>query len=113
MTAVRACRICGCTDLNACPGGCSWVGKDLCSSCAPNAMPMRDPRTDPQPFDTVTVAGETREVEKVIGDRVIYSWPGKVAVRTLSLSQWRAWAAKASAFTALHAHAEQPAQVAP
>jgi hypothetical protein len=28
------CRRCGCTDLHACPGGCSWVEFDLCSSCA-------------------------------------------------------------------------------
>lgn len=27
------CRICGCTDDNACPGGCSWAEDDLCSEC--------------------------------------------------------------------------------
>ena len=31
---VRACRVCGCTDDRACPGGCWWVDTDLCSSCA-------------------------------------------------------------------------------
>lgn len=31
--AVRACRVCGCTDFRACPGGCSWVEDDLCSAC--------------------------------------------------------------------------------
>lgn len=31
---IRACRVCGCTDDCACPGGCSWVAPDLCSSCA-------------------------------------------------------------------------------
>lgn len=30
---VRACRKCGCTEANACEGGCSWAEKDLCSSC--------------------------------------------------------------------------------
>jgi len=35
-----ACRICGCTEESACPGGCSWVedpaGKgELCSTCLP------------------------------------------------------------------------------
>jgi hypothetical protein len=30
----RACRCCGCTDAQACPGGCSWVDPDLCSQCA-------------------------------------------------------------------------------
>lgn len=28
-----ACRICGCTETNACPGGCWWVEPDLCSAC--------------------------------------------------------------------------------
>ena len=27
------CRICGCTDVRACPGGCFWVEPDLCSKC--------------------------------------------------------------------------------
>lgn len=30
---VRRCRDCGCTDAWACPGGCWWVERDLCSSC--------------------------------------------------------------------------------
>lgn len=30
---VRTCRICGCTDDHACPGGCYWVEEDLCSEC--------------------------------------------------------------------------------
>ena len=30
----RTCRICGCTEDNACEGGCSWVEVDLCSACA-------------------------------------------------------------------------------
>lgn len=29
----RRCRRCGCTDVAACPGGCSWVDQDLCSAC--------------------------------------------------------------------------------
>ena len=28
------CKYCGCTDDNACEGGCSWVAKDVCSKCA-------------------------------------------------------------------------------
>lgn len=27
------CRVCGCTDDRACPGGCCWVEPDLCSAC--------------------------------------------------------------------------------
>ncbi|KAF5051099.1 hypothetical protein DSECCO2_422620 [anaerobic digester metagenome] len=29
----RKCRVCGCTEDNACPGGCYWVEEDLCSEC--------------------------------------------------------------------------------
>jgi len=28
------CRVCGCTEMDACPVGCSWVEEDLCSVCA-------------------------------------------------------------------------------
>lgn len=35
MSRVRSCRICGCTDARACPGGCSWAGERLCSACVP------------------------------------------------------------------------------
>ena len=27
------CRVCGCTQYNACDGGCYWVEPDLCSKC--------------------------------------------------------------------------------
>lgn len=32
---VRRCIGCGCTDLRACPGGCSWarLGPDVCTTC--------------------------------------------------------------------------------
>lgn len=33
---VKKCYICGCTNDNACPGGCVWVESspvDLCTSC--------------------------------------------------------------------------------
>lgn len=29
-----ACRACGCTNLQPCPGGCEWVEPGLCSRCA-------------------------------------------------------------------------------
>jgi hypothetical protein len=28
------CRICGCSDDDACEGGCIWVEPDLCNVCA-------------------------------------------------------------------------------
>jgi hypothetical protein len=30
----RKCRVCGCTDDMACPGGCFWIEPNLCSACA-------------------------------------------------------------------------------
>lgn len=30
----RYCRVCGCSEHDACEGGCSWAGADLCSECA-------------------------------------------------------------------------------
>lgn len=29
----RSCSVCGCTEVSACPRGCSWVGPNLCSRC--------------------------------------------------------------------------------
>lgn len=31
--SIRKCRVCGCSDFHACPGGCFWVEPDLCSAC--------------------------------------------------------------------------------
>lgn len=30
----KVCRVCGCTENNACLCGCYWVEEDLCSACA-------------------------------------------------------------------------------
>ena len=30
---LRVCRACGCSELNACEGGCQWIVDDLCSAC--------------------------------------------------------------------------------
>ncbi|EHL0042373.1 hypothetical protein E5K34_002501 [Enterococcus faecalis] len=29
----RRCRVCGCTQFNACSGGCYWIEEDLCTRC--------------------------------------------------------------------------------
>lgn len=34
MNSPRHCRDCGCTDIQACPGGCYWVSDNQCSACA-------------------------------------------------------------------------------
>lgn len=43
-----------------------------------------------------TVAEETREVLAVTAGRVYYSWPGKLAVRSVYLSTWQQWLARAA-----------------
>jgi hypothetical protein len=37
---IATCRVCGCSDMDACIGGCYWVADpkgegDLCSACLP------------------------------------------------------------------------------
>lgn len=40
------CKVCGCTEDRACPGGCSWIdkAKTLCSSCGNTATAALRPR---------------------------------------------------------------------
>lgn len=44
------CAGCGCDDLNACPGGCSWLAADhdtgtgICSRCGPQLTAWRNQR---------------------------------------------------------------------
>ena len=40
VDAEPVCRVCGCTQHNACPGGCYWVEPDLCSACAESDGPQ-------------------------------------------------------------------------
>lgn len=47
LPSERTCRRCGCTDSNACPGGCSWVEHDLCSACASPTVLMLGALRDP------------------------------------------------------------------
>lgn len=30
---LQYCRVCGCTEERACPGGCAWAETGLCSQC--------------------------------------------------------------------------------
>lgn len=86
----RACRVCGCTETRACPGGCSWVEYDLCSACAGNCV--RDPRKDPQRGDILVVDGDVREVVDRVQDSIQYGFPNRAGTRWLPLIQWQAWA---------------------
>lgn len=43
LDGFASCLICGCTEDNACPGGCAWVEQGpngfLCSACDPTEPP--------------------------------------------------------------------------
>jgi len=54
----RKCRVCGCTEDNACEGGCSWVEDDLCSACADKESDDDDVEEDDVDVDT----SESQEV---------------------------------------------------
>lgn len=44
------CRSCGCTDEDACDGGCGWAGNGLCTSCASGHELLRGRRVDTVPL---------------------------------------------------------------
>ncbi len=66
--APGTCRVCGCTDMQACPGGCSWVDEThtLCSQCAPKAQqPAPTPSAAEQLINLVRqIAREEAEAVK-------------------------------------------------
>lgn len=88
--AERRCRKCGCTELHACPGGCWWVGPDLCSACA--GVDDRDPRLDPRAGDVLAVRSDVRCVLDRDDYRITYTFPHKSAERSIPLVVWQAWA---------------------
>jgi hypothetical protein len=58
----RKCRICGCTQSDACPGGCTWHDADLCMVCAKLRKALRDFCRDAR---RSTLAGVTRLFKEV------------------------------------------------
>lgn len=61
------CRSCGCTDEEACPGGCVWAtpAADLCSRCARTV----DPFGNPAPGEAALLAGVDELLELEHGRR--------------------------------------------
>ena len=79
-TTERRCRICGCTELQACPGGCSWVGADLCSSCAAAAGPAADSTMAVVVKQRLLIAGSTIKLSRteVVVMRVLVASPDRL-----------------------------------
>ena len=90
----RRCRVCGCTETTACPGGCHWVEADLCSSCHAG-FGVRNPRQNPQPGDVLAVGEDVREVIDRIANSIEYGFPRRAASRRLTLIKWQLWARNA------------------
>lgn len=61
MDTTQRCRLCGCTDDRACPGGCYWVTAELCSACASSCVALAD-EVDLYPMRSTTV----REIQDAI-----------------------------------------------
>jgi hypothetical protein len=76
----RTCKLCGCTDEQACEGGCYWITDALCSKCFTDparlalpssalAPPQSDPIPNPNPQDrnpnaVPAIAAEFRNLQK-------------------------------------------------
>jgi hypothetical protein len=54
----RTCKHCGCTDLLACDGGCSWVSDDECSACVPLTVTIT---VDDEQLERATTGSTSRE----------------------------------------------------
>ncbi len=58
----QKCRICGCTENDACEGGCYWVENDLCSKCAEKMK--NEEKEVPIKSDETAVAKMQREIKE-------------------------------------------------
>lgn len=69
---VVRCAECGCTDLEACPGGCWWVqdptgqGRDVCSRCVDSVEP-RDPDAAAEGTTSLSRIADPDDVDDVLG----------------------------------------------
>jgi hypothetical protein len=52
---LRVCRICGCSEYNACENGCFWVEEDLCSECVNKGINLKNKQSLLQIIDSSKV----------------------------------------------------------
>lgn len=50
------CRVCGCSDLAPCAGGCEWIEADLCSNCIASDL------DDGEPLDLEVPRAQPRKI---------------------------------------------------
>ena len=65
------CRVCGCTDDQACEGGCSWAEPDLCSKCAAKKKRIRVSAENYKELVRLTGELQTKLSKPVTVDEVI------------------------------------------
>jgi len=49
QAGIQACKVCGCSEDDACEEGCSWVDAALCSACASVGKRLIDALAGPTP----------------------------------------------------------------
>lgn len=65
----RICRACGCWELRACEGGCSWLSADRCSACpdAPLTLPIRAAHLLHARFEEKGLIKDTNGADRLLG----------------------------------------------
>lgn len=76
----RACRVCECTDADACMGGCEWAEPDLCSTCAEIILLLADY------YDTAGPARRRGEHGAVLFDRAAKEATALLRAETLEIA---------------------------
>ena len=74
MRDLPKCRYCGCDELHACPGGCSWYRPGYCSACAKRHL------SDLVASILEWLTPDRREqlCEKPVVETSIGNWPAKI-----------------------------------
>jgi hypothetical protein len=60
----RRCRICGCTDAEACDGGCTWYAVDVCDRCVNGAALIETERLRQELFEGHDAAHDAQHVSE-------------------------------------------------
>ncbi len=111
---MRVCKICGCSDMKACEGGCYWKTDDMCSKCfykeierikkiAPKECPITR-----LPFGGLVISDDNKEVIPVyqVSPYTSYSLPWyceeeKVFYRSVYDEDEGVWIEEAQEFISL------------
>lgn len=100
--SVQVCRFCGCSDLLACPGGCSWLSRGRCSRCASTSLSAPEELAHARRvlalwYALLTAAFPTGPGYDRLSARFgLVSIPVARRHRALVLQQLRAWAPSAA-----------------